>query len=66
MFDPFYKKDLRRRIDEWQKPFVERLRSGGITDWADYKRVCGLLEGSEKVFAIISEMEKKAHPGDDY
>lgn len=49
------------RIENEKTPYVTALLAGNATDYADYKRMCGFLQGldraAEEIKALAKQME---------
>lgn len=49
---------IRKQLESVRNARCEHILSGAVTDWAQYQRSIGVLEGIDEALHICSEIEK--------
>lgn len=55
---PHHIRTIRKKLEEIRAVRCEYLTSGSPTDWADYQRRVGVLEGLDEALHVCSEIER--------
>jgi hypothetical protein len=56
---------LVKQFEDERKVVLDTLSRGAAQDFAEYKRLCGVLAGFERSQMLILEMEKRLQKQDD-
>lgn len=52
---PFAARNMRSRLEKLKRDKLDMLN--GATDWADFKKRCGFIEGVDHAIAICEELD---------
>lgn len=56
---------LLKKIEEERQPHITTLLNGNISDFAEYKRVCGVLRGLSLADEMIRDLAQRMKQDDD-
>jgi hypothetical protein len=56
---------LHSKLDEQAHTVSEHLTRGGVKDYAEYQRLCGVIQGLNHAKQIIDDLAKRLEEGAD-